>query len=443
MSLEDRFGAPVSAGRRASVDRLDRAAHLLLGFFADPLAEIDAALAEDPDFVMGHCFRAGLHLISSEKGAAPVLAQELAELERLAPQANERERGHAEAIRAWLEEDFHRASEAYGRVLFDHPRDLIALAFAHQCDFFLGQAGMLRDRVARVLPDWSEADADYGFLLGMYAFGLEECGQYARAEEAGRRAVNLNPGDAWAVHAVAHVLDMEGRADEGVDWLAGSAQHWSPGNMLAYHNWWHLALYRLERNETDEALRLYDSNVRPAPSTVALEMVDAAALLWRLQLRGVDVGNRWAELADLYEAVAEDAYYPFNDMHAMMAFVSTGREAAAERLLAALAAKAGDGTSSARLVRDVGLPAARAFHAFGQGRYGEAFEILTDLRKRAQLFGGSHAQRDVLNLTQLEAARRANMTTAVRALLNERAAEKPSSPWLAAQRAAMPAAPAA
>ncbi len=435
MSLVDRFGAPVSSSRRASVDSLDKAAHLLLGYFQDPLWEIEAALAEDPDFVMGHCFRAGLHLISSEKAAVPVLEEELSELHRLRADANDRERGHIAALRAWAAEDFHRAAEEYGRILFDCPRDLVALQLAHQCDFFLGQSGMLRDRVARVLPDWSPDDADYGFLQGMYAFGLEECGQYGRAEEAGRAAVARNPGDAWAVHAVAHVMEMQGRSHDGVAWLNDGAQHWSDGNMFAFHNWWHMALFHLEHREHDEALHLYDRAIRPVRSEVALEMLDAASLLWRLHLRGVDVGERWDDLAGIYEGMADDAYYPFNDMHAMMAFVATGRTAAAGRLVAALQHKAGDASSSARLIRDIGLPVASALQAFGQEAYEEAADQLLELRKHAQAFGGSHAQRDVLNLTLIEAARRGGMDRMLRGLLNERAAEKGTSPWLAAQRA--------
>lgn len=434
MSLVDRFGAPVSSRRRASVDRFDKAALLLLGFFQDPLWEIEAALAEDPDFVMGHCFRAGLHLISSEKAAVPVLQEELHELHRLRADANSRERGHAAAIGAWAAEDFHRASEEYGRILFDCPRDLFALQMAHQCDFFLGQSGMLRDRVARVLPDWSAADAEYGFLQGMYAFGLEECGQYGRAEEAGRAAVERNPADAWAIHAVAHVMEMQGRREDGIAWLTGGAPHWSDGNMFAFHNWWHLALFHFEDQADDEALRLYDKAIRPVRSEVALEMLDAVALLWRLHLRGVDVGERWVELADIYEGVATDAYYPFNDMHAMMAFAATGREAAAGRLIAALQRKAGDASSSARLIRDTGLPVVLALQAFGQEGYEEAAEQLLELRKHAQAFGGSHAQRDVLTLTLLEAARRGGMGTMLRGLLHERLAERGQSPWLAGIR---------
>lgn len=430
MTLYDKFGAPVSSGNRSSVEAFNEAASLMLGFFADPLAKIDAALEADPAFVMGHCFRAGLFLVSSEAAAEAELKRILEVLEPLEAAANDRERGHIAAIRAWSRRDFHHASEEYGRVVMEFPRDLAAMQFAHQCDFLLGQTRMLRDRVAQILPAWSEADPDYAYLLGMHAFGLEECGHYARAEETGRRAVSLQPRDAWAHHAVAHVCEMQGRTEEGIRWLNSGAPDWSKRNMLAYHNWWHLALYHLEIGDTSKALSLYDECIRPQPSQIALEMVDAAALLWRLHLRGVEVGERWNDLADTYEGWVEHAYYPFNDAHAMMTFVATGRDAAAARLIAALEAAAGARDSSAIMIRDVGLPVVRAIRAFGDGDYLTAHDMLTDVRKRASAFGGSNAQRDLLDLTLIEAAMRSGDARAATALANERKAAKPGSPFV-------------
>ncbi len=431
MTKLDRFGAPVSCRNQASVDLFGDAATLMLGFREDPLATIEEALVLDPDFIMGHCFRAGLFLVSSEAGAEAELKAILKDLRRLEPTANDRERAHMAAIRAWTDRQFHTASDLYGRILFDEPRDIFAMQIAHQTDFLLGQATMLRDRVRHILPAWSETDPEYGYLLGMQAFGLEECGHYARAEEIGKRAVALNPYDAWAYHAVAHVIEMEGRTEEGIRWLSGSAENWSPRNMLAYHNWWHLALYHLELAETSTALALYDHAIRPKPSAIAMEMVDGASMLWRLHLRGVDVGDRWTELADRYETMVSDAYYPFNDAHAMMAFVATGRHDAGDRMIGALEDAAGDDTSSARLIRDIGLPVVRAIRDFGEEDYEGCFDTLLDIRKRANGFGGSNAQRDVLNLTLLEAAIRAGNMSAAAALLGERRAVKPDSPFVA------------
>ncbi len=438
MGMRDRRDVPVSTGNRHSLDRYETAVELLNGFFADPLAEIDRALAEDPEFVMGHCLRAGLFLISTEKAAEPELRRSIAAAEALAGRANDRERGHIAAARAWAEGDFHRASELYGAILTDHPRDILALQIGHQTDFLLGRQEMLLNRVVRVLPAWDDAVPGHGYVLGMHAFGLEENHRYDHAEATGRRAVELGRRDPWAIHAVAHVMEMQGRVAEGIGWMTSRTEDWAPDNMLAYHNWWHLALYHLDRGETDRVLEIYDGAVRPGPSGIVMEMLDATSLLWRLHLRGIDVGERWRELADTWEPMAEDAYYAFNDMHAMMAFVADGRDGPARRLVAALERQAAGSGSNAAMTRDVGLPVCRALRAFGAGDYATAVDLLMPVRAVAHRFGGSNAQRDVIAQTLIEAALRGGNGRLAHVLAAERTELKPASRynWLVTERAA-------
>src|SRR5262249_11085507 len=157
--------------------------------------------------------------------------------------ANAREHGHVAACRAWLDGDWQRAVELWGRVAIDYPRDSLAIQLAHLGDFYLGQSAMLRDRIARVLPAWDHDRPGYGYTLGMHAFGLEECGEYALAEGAGCRALLAERRDPWAIHAVAHVMEMQGRLAEGVSWLLEREGDWAHDNGFAFHNWWHRALY--------------------------------------------------------------------------------------------------------------------------------------------------------------------------------------------------------
>jgi tetratricopeptide (TPR) repeat protein len=419
---------PVSSGNQASIDGFEQALKLLNGYFADPLAAIDKVLEADPDFVLGHCFRAGLMMMSTERGAEPELRRSIEAAERLSASANDRERGHMAALRAWLEGDLQRAADLYGMVLIEHPRDLLALQLAHQCDFFLGQSMLLRDRIARVLPYWDRDVPGYGYVLGMHAFGLEEMSDYRRAEDAGCRALDLEARDTWAVHAVTHVMEMEGRLADGIAFLSARERDWAPDNMFAFHNWWHLGLFHLDLGHTDRVLAILDAGVRPGASGVALEMVDASAMLWRLRLRNLDVGDRWKGLADSWAPVA-DAYYAFNDAHAMMAFVGADRDGEAERLIKVMENRAGGAGTNAMMTRDVGLPLARGIKAFGEGRYAEAVERLMPLRPIAHRFGGSHAQRDVIALTLIEAAIRDGQAKLARALAAERTALKPSSPF--------------
>ena len=429
MSLTDSRGLTVSTNDAACLQRLDTAVRLTAGYSGDPLGLIDMTLAASPGFVMGHALRAGLLLMSTEKAAEPMLRQSVEAAEALFPKANDRERSHIVAARTWLEGDFEGAVARYGRILIEWPRDLLALQVAHVGDFLLGHSSLLRDRVARVLPDWDESLPGFGFVLGMHAFGLEETGDYARAEETGRRAVELNPRDGWGVHAVAHVMEMRGRLPEGIEWLSKRVLDWAPDNLFAYHNWWHLALYHLDLGETARVLELYDNCIRPKPSSAALESVDASALLWRLHLRGVDVGKRWKELADAWEPSVEDGYYAFNDAHAAMALIGANRMQALEKLIATLQRRAGDSDTNGTMSRVVGLPLTLALRAFAVGEFDRAVELLLPLRDVAHRFGGSHAQRDLLSLTLIEAAHRGGERRLARALAAERRTLKPASPF--------------
>ena len=195
------------------------------------------------------------------------------------------------------------------------------------------------------------------------------CGDYAQAEKQGRRAVEMNAADGWAAHAVAHVCEMSGRTGEGVEWLEATSNGWAEQSFFAFHNWWHLALYRLETENYAGALGIYDAHIRAIGSRVAVEMVDASALLWRLRLRGVDVGERWNELADAWEGFGEDGYYAFNDVHAVMAFLATGRDASVRRVMASLEKTAARYDTNGMMSREVGLPVARALCAFERRDY--------------------------------------------------------------------------
>jgi tetratricopeptide (TPR) repeat protein len=427
MALSDCRGVPVSTGNGSSLDHFEKSLELLNGYFVDPLEEIDTALAADPGFIMGHCIRGGMHAVASEKAAEPGLRESVEAAEALAGNANDRERGHIAALRAWLDGDFRAATDGWGAVAVDYPRDLLALQLAHLGDFYLGRSSMLRDRIGRALPHWDESVPGFGYVLGMRAFGLEEMNEFDRAEETGRRAVELNPRDPWAIHAVAHVLEMTGKLDVGVDWMTERTDDWATDNMFAFHNWWHLALYHLDRGETARVLEIYDTGVRPEASDVALEMLDASSLLWRLHLDGIDVGGRWAELADMWEGTMADGYYAFNDVHAMMAFVGDGREASAKTILATMEKRLDGGGTNAMMTAEVGLPVARAIQAFVRGDYATAVDFILPVAEIAHRFGGSNAQRDVIHRTLVEAAIRAGQGNLARALVAERLSQKPDS----------------
>jgi tetratricopeptide (TPR) repeat protein len=420
----------VSSGSAQNLERYREALTLFHGFYGNPLSVIDAALAEDPEFLAGLALRAGLLLTSSELRAVPELRATVERAEALLARGigNARERAHVAAARAWLDGEFSDATDRYNRLALEQPRDMLAQQVSHLCNFYFGRATFLRDHPAAALSHYGSHEVARGYLLGMYAFGLEECGEYARAEEAGRRALAHNPRDPWAIHAVAHCLEMQGRSADGIAWLESRVSDWSEDNALAIHNYWHAALFHLDLGEGARALELYDRKVRATNSEISLELVDASAMLWRLYLCGIDVGGRFAELAAVYRKIQEEGYYAFNDLHALMAYAGAGASADVQRVLAGLARTAEQPGTNGRLAREVGLPCARAFAAFAAGDYTTAIDALFRVRPVAGQFGGSHAQRDVLDFTLAVAAQRAGQRELAQAMLSARAARRPASP---------------
>ena len=440
MGHRDQFGVGLSATDAAAVRHFDAAVSKLLVFRNDPVTEVDQATAIDRGLVMGHVLKGLLCVLGTEKSLLPDARAALAAGQAAAPGASARERRHLLALQAWVEGRLHDACAAWESILVEQPDDVLAMFAAHQGDFFLGQSSELRDRVARRLPQVEPRSRLEGYYLGMHAFGLEETGDYARAEEAGQRAVASDRCDAWAIHAVAHVLEMTNRVEDGQRWLSTRSDDWAPDNFFAVHNWWHLALYYFDQQRWPEVLTLYDTRVRGTDSTVILDMLDASALLWRLELHGVDVGGRWQRLAEAWEPRIDDGWYAFNDMHAMMAFAGAGRRDLVERLLQVMEATAHQSHDNGAMTRFVGLPVARALLAYRDGRHAEAVELLRPVKAIAARAGGSHAQRDLLGQTLLAAAEKSGQRSLARALMNERLALKPRSAMNVAWRQRLDAA---
>jgi hypothetical protein len=435
--IRDRYGVEVEAADETAVTVLDEAVHTLVGLEGDPVAA--ASTAADSGLVLARCLLAYLHCYSgSRRGYA--LARDV--LDGTPDSSAPRERAHRAAARSWASGDLDAAVGHLEQALLRHPRDLLALKIAQDLYLTLGDQVNLRDVAARVLPAWPEGTSGAGFVSGMYAFGLQECGDYRAAERYGHAALAANVRDAWAAHAVLHVFEMEGRQADGLAFVAGTAPDWGPSS-FAGHNWWHSGLYHLELGQLRAALAIYDDRVAAQGLATPLGRADAASLLWRLWLHGADIGGRASALADAFETTLSDSAYCFHDWHAVMALALAGRLGTAFGLVADLTTRA-TGTNKVMLER-AGLDVMLGVIAFARRQYPSAVTLLGRARRQASVFGGSHAQRDAIDLTLLAAAAACSTTVRldhgngngaaadtsdgalVRALVAERVARKPSA----------------
>jgi tetratricopeptide (TPR) repeat protein len=429
MRFEDARGLAVSAVSEEAVRRLDATVDAYLAFRADTGERLKEAQTADPGCVLAHVLRGYFMLLFETRpfhGRAKK-ALVAAEEALAAREATARERGHVEALRSWCTGEWEETAARFDAILLDHPRDAVAFKMAQYLHFYLGDAEAMRDSAARCLHAWDEGVPGYGYVLGSYAFALEESGAYAEAEKSGRRAVEIHPHDVWAAHAVAHVMEMTGRAREGVRWINGLDRHWGDCHNFRYHILWHRCLFHLDLGERERALELYDREVRDQSTEEYLDITNAVSMLWRMEQNGVEVGRRWEELAERSAQHLGDRMLVFAEAHYAMALAAAGDPAPHLADVREWAAT-GSGTE-ARLAAECGVALVKGLVAYRRGEWGRAVDLLLPIRRSIRRVGGSHAQRDVFQRTLVDAALRAGRWSLARGLIAERLARKPESDW--------------
>ncbi len=396
------------------------------GFRSDPATTMAQLLDEHPGFTMGWVLHAWLYALSTEPTAIDTVRNDLARAGETNP--GPRETAHLAAIQDFVNGNWTLAAQALQSINNQWPRDALALQAGHIIDFLRGDARTLRDRIATALPHWAPADRGYAELLGMLAFGHEENGEYALAEQTAKASLELSPYNTWAHHAQVHVLEMQGRTREGIAWITDRMPFWADDSFLAIHNHWHLALLHLDTGDIDATLNVLDQGVLGSNSTLVVDLVDASAMLARLALLGVPVGNRWEAVADAWTIGARAGHYVFNDFHAMLGWLGSGREDEAQQYLSAQCGPRGQTASEqAELALSLGAPLLQALKTAADGKPKQALELLCRIEPFIHRMGGSHAQRDLLDLIAIDLALRAGETDGARRRISQRLQKKPQS----------------
>ena len=425
---KDQQGLPL-AGAPESAAAFDRSVADYWGLTGDPVGTLKGALAVDPSFALGAIAVADLFMIGGFRGDHAEVTKALAAAEAAIGGASERERRHLAAAKAWASGRVFDAEQIWDDIIADHPTDALALRLVEDAHFLHGHSLAIRDSAARALPAWERDNPLTSFVLGAYAFGLEELGELGRAEAVGREALAGNPADGWATHALAHVFETANRQEEGIAFLKSTRPNWRPAHFMAGHNGWHLGAFLIELGRFDEAIADYDRYAAPKlADDQTLDRVDAASLLWRLELAGVDVGDRWRPVAEAWMRHVDDHVSAFNDLHLALAAARSPDASDAGRVRASLDAyqRFGAGDNH-RVTVEVGRALVDGMLAFGAGDYAEAIDALSSARNEAIRIGGSHAQRDIVAQTLIAAAERSGRWRLARALLAERAAIRPTA----------------
>lgn len=289
--------------------------------------------------------------------------------------------------------------------------------------FYLGAKEGLLAIAEKVMP----ANSEDRYLHGMLAFGLEQCHRLPEAEEAGRRATAMNRCDPWAHHAVAHVMETQGRLDEGIAWMESLSDTWEDCNSMLYtHNWWHIALFYLEQEDFQQVLALYDTHIwGRAWQESPKDQVGAISLLLRLELREIDVGDRWQKLGAYLTARIHEHALPFQDLHFVYALARAGQVDLVSEMILSMQARAHQALPAIQQIWvEVAVPAARGMAAHAQADWSTAIAELKPILPRLHNLGGSHAQRDLFEQVYLDAWLRAEPNCEALHLLEKRVAAR-------------------
>jgi hypothetical protein len=426
----DCLGNPVTLDSERSLAALN---DFVEGFIASEARVVNILDAAAQDFSPNvQASAAAVHMFA-ESREGPVHARPFIERAQAgADRVTAREQGFIAAVAAWVAGDTPRAIALHEAQAREFPRDLASLKLGQYHAFNAGDSPAMLRIALNALP----AAADVPYLHGMLAFAWEQCHLLEQAEAAARHAIQMRHKEPWAHHALAHVMLTQGRLQEGHEFLASVSDTWTGLNsFMVTHNWWHQAVFALELDRRDEVLRLYDTQVWGVVKDYSQDQVNAVSLLARLELAGVDVGDRWQDVGSYLARRLDDQVLPFLDMQYLYGLARAGRPEA-DTLLHHVERHAQQAPAHACTAwQRVAVPASRGLLAHARGDHNQAVDELGQALPRMTEIGGSHAQRDLFAQIYLDALIRTGRLAGAQHLLAQQVRAQPQSLRLQRQAA--------
>ena len=445
----DAYGAPTSTTAAEALAGIDDFVTGFVGYHPRS-ANVLAAAEAHPDSALANIL-AGFLWMFLERPEAPAKAEPFRRRAAACAGLNARERGLLALLAAWQGRDARRALAIARDILAEHPEDLATLKLGQYHAFNLADAPAMlslalgcqgalarrstmgRRRRERTGEGTGTAETNARVpapLLSMLAFAHEQCHHLEAAERAAFAALDIDPAEPWAHHALSHTYLSRGAIEEGRRFLAERADTWTGLNSFMFtHNWWHLALFEIAAGEGEAALATFDARVWGVEPDYSQDQVNAVSLLARLECAGVDVGDRWQRLLPHLISRADDVLQPFVTLHYLYGLARTGAPEAAS-LLALIERQADEPLIEAdrALWGDVGIAAARGVHAHATGEHEAAVVHLSPVQSRLWMTGGSHAQRDLFDQLLLDAMLKGGRWRSAQPLLELRRRTEPDNP---------------
>ncbi len=416
MRFQDARGLPTSGLDSTQLQAYEALLFALYLYQPGVQKQLDELLAQAPGFVLGYVLRGYSIMTDGLRSGIAQAARYLAQAQSLLPSATERERLHVQALHAWVEGRWAQRMQALEDILTRWPLDLVAYRQLTALLFWTGDKPRQLAAATQAWPAWTPQTPGYSFVLGPMAFALEEAGRFDLAEDFAKQALHDQPHDLWALHALAHVHEMRGDSLAGDQALSAVAHRWKAFNLFRGHLWWHLALFRLAQGRDEEVLELFDQEIFPAPSAFYLDLQNAASLLVRLEIQGVNVGDRWARVAQAAEQTMGQHLVVFTAPHQILALSRGARPQALQATLTGWQQDAKDGMMQAQ----TGAAVSAAVALYAQGEWASFLTLMRQLRYEAPSLGASHAQNDIYGQLMVDAALRLDDLPLAKSLLKER-----------------------
>lgn len=429
------------------------------------MGSINKMAEADPDFIMGQCFKSGMELLGNNMLlSSPSCDRSVRNLvekaARMGDALSKREKLHVKAVECLMNGNPSLAVDYWEQILIEHPNDMHAIKFLHTIYFFLGDGKNMRQSIARVFPYWKPGTPLYNYMYGMYAFGLSQDNYLDEAEKNALKGLELCRTDALAIHTMSHVNEYRSSFDSGIKFLLKTESDWSECDLLSGHNYWHLALFHLEKNEIEQAVDIMDSKHMCNPASSA-NMVDAAQLMLRLKVNNNLPSDpdffpsRWLKLGKNLNEQIDKRGFMYNDWHIAAVLAScdlteetetfwhsldefinskdklTSSELIVDNLIAQLNLE--EKSKEGNYLRKVNTELRGIYEAVFHYQHDEFDKVVEDLypiRDKIYKMGGSNAQRDVFNLLLIDSAFKSSIQQHNKlgvSLINERSLTKPSS----------------
>ena len=418
----DIYGCEVTLNNKDALKSWNKTISGFLTHSASTGADLTATLEKASEFAIAHACKGLFSLLLGRREMHAVARDALVKAKACDTQnpVSKREKSFISALEAWLTGQPTKSVAELEILLNSRPHDALAMKLSQAIMFMLGDRHGMKTSLEKIADVYRGHPAE-GYFNGCYAFTLEETGHYAQAEKHGREALEIAPDDAWGLHAVSHVFDMTARPQEGLNWIEGKEAAWAHCNNFRYHVWWHIALMHLELGNFDRVLELYDEDIRKDKTDDYRDISNATSILLRLEFEGVDVGNRWVELAELTAGRTDDNCLAFADLHYMMALCKSSNPIPATELLTNMqSAEQRHHCEMTATIKNRGVLAATGLEAFRDHNFELAHNCLARARHDLQEIGGSHAQRDIFERLAIESALRGRMVNRAKSLLRER-----------------------